>query len=178
MLIALALMAAPAPVDALAAALAANDSATAALGGWCATRHIAEPATITAAQVKGADALPAPDINTTLGMNEQDEPGYRHVRLSCGGHVLSEAHNWYVPARLSAEMNATLANSDTPFGKVAAPLHFRRERLGEVRGPAFGCPAATVLSHRALLRLPDGAVLALVVECYTPDTLAGGAGAK
>jgi hypothetical protein len=97
--------------------------------------------------------------------------GYRHVRLSCGDVVLSEAHNWYLPGRLTPAMNAALAASDTPFGKVAAPLHFTRRPLDSRRGRAPACPADTVLSHRALLRLPDGQPLALVVECYTSANL-------
>jgi len=153
------------------ATLAAQDSATAALGQWCAARHIADPATITAAQVKGADSMPPPDLDDTLKLGEDQEAGYRHVRLSCGGKVLSEAHNWYAAQRLTPAMNQTLNTTDTPFGKVVGPLGFKRERLGVIEGAAPGCPRDTVLSHRALLRLPDGAPLALVVECYTPAVL-------
>lgn len=96
---------------------------------------------------------------------------YRHVRLSCGASVLSVAHNWYVPSRLSPDMNEALETSDTPFGKVVAPLRFTRERLASERGPAEGCPKDTILSHRAVLRLPDGRPLSLVVECYTRANL-------
>jgi len=152
-------------------ALAAQDSATAALGQWCGARHIADPARITAEQVKGEDALPPPDLDEALKLSEDQPAGYRHVRLSCGGKVLSQAHNWYAPQRLTPEMNRILATTDTPFGKVAAPLQFHRERLGVVRGAAPGCPATTVLSHRALLRLPSGDPLALVVECYMPAAI-------
>ena len=44
--------------------------------------------------------------------------------------MLSEAHNWYLPGHLTTDMNATLARSDTPFGKAVAALHFTRESLG------------------------------------------------
>lgn len=165
------LLAHGASLSAFEATLATQDSATAALGQWCAARHLADPAAISAALVKGADALPPPDLDETLNLPSDQEAGYRHVRLSCGGKVLSEAHNWYAPARLTPAMNQTLASTDTPFGKVASPLAFRRERLGAIRGAAPGCPRDTVLSHRALLRLADGAPLALVVECYTPAVL-------
>jgi hypothetical protein len=106
-----------------------------------------------------------------LGSDAASTVGYRHVRLSCGPVVLSEAHNWYLPSRLTPAMNTALATSDTPFGKVAAPLHFTRLALDARRGRAPSCPANTVLSHRALLRLPDGRPLALVVECYTAANL-------
>ena len=172
----LALSAQGAALAGLEQALAAQDSATAALGAWCAARHIADPATITATPVAGEDALPPPDLDDTLHLSDAQSAGYRHVRLSCDGTVLSEAHNWYAADRLTPEMTATLATTDTPFGKVAAPLHFRREPLGAVRGAIAGCPATTVLSHRALLRLPSGEPLALVVECYTPMALGAKAG--
>jgi hypothetical protein len=47
---------------------------------------------------------------------------------------------------------------------AVAALNFRREKLSSMRGPIPSCPADTVLANRALLRLPDGRVLALVVE--------------
>ena len=159
-------------LDSFEAALAAQDSATAVLTEWCAARGIADPAKIIAQPVEGDDALPAPDLAQTLGVSDEAPLGYRHVRLSCGGKTLSEAHNWYVPARLTAAMNETLATTHTPFGTVAAPLGFRRERLGSVRARLAGCPADTVLAQRALLRLPSGEVLALLTECYTSAILA------
>lgn len=84
---------------------------------------------------------------------------------------MSEAWNWYVPARLPPAMNAVLENGDTPFGKVIAPLGFSRQRLASKRGAAAGCPPGTVMSHRAVLRLPDGKPVSLVTECYTRANL-------
>lgn len=152
------------------ATLTANDSATAALEQWCAARAIAMPARITASVVDGGPGEPE-DARALLGLGAGEPLGFRHVRLDCGGTVLSEAYNWYDPARLTAEMNATLATTRTPFGKVAAPLGFTRERLASVRGAKLGCPAGSVVSHRALLRLADGRGLALLVECYTRANL-------
>lgn len=150
--------------------LAAQDSATAALGDWCSARRIGDPPTIRAEQVP-ASPQPTPDIRRLLGVTEAEPLAYRHVRLACGPAVLSEADNWYVPARLTSEMNRTLATTQTPFGKVVSPLGFRRERLSAQRGRAGDCPQGTVLSHRALLRLPDGKPLSLVTECYTKANL-------
>jgi len=146
--------------------LAAQDSATAALAQICTAHHWQGP--VTATPEKGEDALPPPDLDETLG---SQGPKYRHVRLSCGGHILSEAHNWFAPEALTPAMAQTLATSDTPFGKVVAPLGFTRHRLTAKHGPIPGCPKPTVLSHRALLRLPDGRPLALVLECYQPASL-------
>ncbi len=151
--------------------LAAQDSATAALGQWCRARGIADPPAIRAEQA-GRTAQPSTEVRRLLGVSENEPLAYRHVRLACGPAVLSEADNWYVPGRLDAEMNRTLATTDTPFGKVVAPLGFRRERLAAQRGRAADCPPGTVLSHRALLRLPDGRPLSLVTECYTRANLA------
>lgn len=173
--LALALMAgAPnaAKLAAFEAHLAAQDSATAALARWCASHALANPAQIRATPVAGDDALPPPDLDDLLQLGET-EAGYRHVRLSCGTRNLSEAHNWYAPQRLTAQMNHLLATTDTPFGSVAAALNFRRERLASQRGAGAGCPKTTILTQRALLRLPDGAPLALLVECYGPENLAG-----
>jgi len=159
------------PLPAFEQTLAAQDSATATLGQWCAARHLASPALITASPVRDVDAPPPGDLQQLLASDSEPTIGYRHVRLSCGPVVLSEAHNWYLPSRLTPAMNAALAASDTPFGKVVAPLHFTRQRLDPRRGRAPACPADTVLSHRALLRLPDGHPLALVMECYTAANL-------
>ena len=57
--------------------------------------------------------------------------------------------------------------------QAAEQLNFRRERLDSTRGRTAPCPAGTILSHRALLRLQDGTPLALVVECYTRANLRG-----
>lgn len=151
--------------------LAAQDSATAALGEWCRMRDIALPPVIRAQQLGGSPEASA-EVRRLLGVSATEPVAYRHVRLACGAAVLSEADNWYVPGRLTPEMNLLLASTDTPFGKLAAPLGFKRERLDETRGRASDCPAGTVLSHRALLRLPDGSPLSLVTECYTRANLA------
>lgn len=158
-------------LPALERTLAANHSATAALGQWCAARDIATPATIRALSDRAA-RVPAPAaVRAALGVTPQEPVAYRHVRLVCGDRVLSVAHNWYVPARLTATMNRALETTDTPFGKVVAPLGFRRETLADRRGAMAECPPATVLSHRAVLRGPGELPISLVVECYTPENL-------
>lgn len=151
--------------------LAANDSATAALGQWCAARGIAAPASIRALADRSANEPASAATRAALGVQADEPLAFRQVRLACGAHVLSEAKNWYVPARLTPAMNATLLGSDTPFGTVVRPLGFRRERLASQRGQVLECPAGTVLSQRAVLRLADGRGISLVIECYTAATL-------
>lgn len=180
------IMARPAPdhaeqlarLAAFEANLAAHASATEALAQWCRTMRTAPDGgagvvpPIRAELVAGAPLLPPRDLRARLAVAGDARLGYRHVRLSCDGTVLSEAHNWFVPALLTEAMNRTLATTDTPFGRVAAPLQFSREPLETRRGRARPCPAGTVSTHRALLRLPDGRPLALVEECYTVAVLA------
>ncbi len=120
-----------------------------------------------------------------------DEPlGYRRVRLKCGDHVLSDADNWYVPSRLTPEMNHVLETTDTPFGKAVAALHFRRHTLSadllwRPAAEGLGNDAAAappeagalaipghVLEHRAVLSTPDGEPFSEVVETYTGEALA------
>lgn len=147
-------------ITGLERALSAQPSATAVLQQRC-----AEP--IAAVRLKAeAPALPVA-WRAQLALPQGAAPGFRHVELRCGTRVLSVADNWYVPERLTPEMNALLDTTDTPFGKVATPLGFTRERLESRRGRAGACPPGTVLSQRGLLRLSDGRPLALVVECYT-----------
>jgi hypothetical protein len=142
---------------------------------------------VVAARISG-DKAPTPEQRRELNVSDQELVRYRHVRLSCGAVVLSEADNWYVPSRLSEEMNRQLETTDTPFGKVLLPLHFRRHTVAaellwhplpagwEMGGvPSAGAPHAKaplavpleVLQHRALLLLPDGTPLSEVVETYS-----------
>ena len=160
-------------LDAFEANLAAHASATEALRLWCERRGIARGARISARMVKGADAAPPLDLRTKLGIGPDEAIGYRHVQLVCGDAVLSQAHNWFVPARLTAAMNRELAETDRPFGQVAASLNFGRKTISSVRQGDPACPAGAISSHHALLSLPDGSGLALVVECYTAANLPG-----
>ena len=167
------LAAGPATLDQFEAKLAEHDSATVALGEWCAVRQIASPAQITVSdrrQVSSND--PPAKMRRLLGIETRDRFTMRHVHLDCGGKTLSIAWNWYVPSRLTPEMNAALESSTTPFGKIAAPLRFRRVAVETVKGPAENCPAETISTHLARLVLPDGKPLAYLVECYTAANLA------
>jgi hypothetical protein len=151
--------------------LAEQESATAVLSEWCAARHIADPPSITAQRVRSEEAPTSEAVRHALRAAPGEAIGYRHVRLNCGPATLSVAQNWYRRALLTPEMNRALDTGDTPFGRVVAPLHFTRERMTSERGAAEGCPPETVLSQRAMLSLPDGRPLSLLVECYTRANL-------
>jgi hypothetical protein len=153
--------------------LSAQDSATLALEQWCARRGIANPAHVEAATQDDADAIPAtPAIRTTLGVGPDEPLRVRHVLLSCGGTVLSDARNWYVPARLTPDMNHVLDTTRIPFGKVVAPLGLHRRTLSAGAPSPAPCPAGTIQHNTAVLHRDDGTAYSLVSECYTRANIA------
>jgi hypothetical protein len=174
----------------LNADLLSHDSATLTLEHWCDVHRLASPPRVIAERVRGMDKPPSPEQRRELGVTATEPVRYRRVRLLCGTVVLSEADNWYVPGRLTAEMNTSLDSTDLPFGKVVQALHFQRHTLsskllwfplpegwemnptpkGEV-ATRLAVPAR-VLEHRAVLTLPDGTPFSEVVETYTDNVLA------
>jgi len=151
--------------------LRASPSATATLHDWCATHGIAD-ATIHAELVKGPAPAATPKQRRELQVTATEPLGYRHVRLSCAGHVLSEAENWYVPSRLTPAMNATLDTSDTPFGTVVKPLGINRRTLGaETLWHHGATPPARLFRHRALVLDGHGRPIAEVIETYQREAI-------
>jgi chorismate-pyruvate lyase len=119
-----------ASMEALNATILASRSATRALESWCADHRLAAPAKVFAERVRGSEKAAGPDQRAHLAVGPDEPVKYRRVLLVCGKHVLSEADNWYVPSRLTPEMNRLLETTDTPFGKVVAGLGFTRETMG------------------------------------------------
>ncbi len=171
----------------LNAGLLSHDSATQTLERWCGDHQLASPVKIVAERVQGVEQEPTAEQRDELRVGPVEQVRYRRVRLRCGALVLSEADNWYVPSRLTPQMNELLESTDTPFGKVAQPLHFQRHTLSatllwqplpkgwEMQGPAGAEPLQVpdkVLQHRAVLVLPDGTPISEVVETYTGNVLA------
>ncbi len=137
--------------------LLAADSATAVLQTHCplAGEKIR-------AERDAETAAPAPPaILRALAVHPSETIRHRRVRLMCGPHLYSAADNWYVPERLTAAMNAALDGSDTPFGRVVAPLKPGRTTLTAKRhsGPAF-------LSVSAVLIAANGQPISGVIENY------------
>ena len=177
-------------IESLNGDLLAHDSATLTLERWCADHRLADPPRIVAERVRDADKPASAEMRAALDVKADEPLGYRRVRLKCGDHVLSEADNWYVPSRLTPEMNHTLQTTDTPFGKAVAALHFRRHTLSAnllwrplpmdwemgaqsalEKAGALTIPDH-VLEHRAVLSTPDGGPFSEVVETYTAEVLA------
>jgi hypothetical protein len=183
-------LAALATIETLNAEVLASRSATTTLEAWCAAHHLAAEPRLVAHRLAVADKSPTGGQRQALGVDPAEPVRYRQVELRCGEHVLSVAENWYVPSRLTADMNAALETTETPFGKVIQPLGPTRQPLSatllwsplpagwETRplprdagpGLAIALPPA-LFEHRAIVRDRDGRALALVVETYQRDLL-------
>jgi chorismate-pyruvate lyase len=161
-------------LQSLNADLLSHDSATLTLDRWCRAHRLAS----------------TEEQRAVLGVSPDVPVNYRHVRLRCGDRVLSEAENWYVPSRLTPEMNRTLETSDIAFGRAVKALRFQRHTLsaellwsplpeGWEIGAALPMESDDplpvpdhVIRHRAVLILPDGTPFSEVIENYTSDVLA------
>ncbi len=178
-----------ASIETLNAEVLASTSATRSLEHWCAVHAMAANPKVHAELVAGA-AKPLDDAGRTrLALAPGEPVKYRHVRLACGNHVLSEADNWYVPGRLSPEMNRLLETTDTPFGKAVAALRFTRETFAvdgvwsplpddwQITPPAADHPERPLaippilFSHHAVLYDAAHRPFSEVAEHYTREIL-------
>jgi chorismate-pyruvate lyase len=126
-------------VQTLNARILASRSATATLEGWCAARGLAAEPNVRARLIAVPGRPPTQDQLDRLQVVSPEELRYRRVQLVCGEHVLSEADNWYVPARLTPEMNRLLETTDTPFGRAVQPLQpYRQTFSAELLWQPFG----------------------------------------
>jgi len=114
-------------IESLNAEILSSPSATLTLERWCRDHALADPAQILAHRVDAPAAPPSAEVRSDLQVSAQDPVRYRRVELTCGAHVLSVAENWYVPSRLTPDMNRLLDDTQTPFGKVVLPLKPHRE---------------------------------------------------
>ena len=184
-------LAALALLETLNAELLSHDSATLTLDRWCDAHRLASPAKVVAVRDKAEVKAASAEQRRVLGVTESEPVRYRRVQLMCGTHVLSEADNWYVPSRLTRDMNRELDTSDMAFGRAVSALHFQRRTLSarllwsplpagwEITGGALPDAAARTLAiphalieHQAVLVLPDGTPISEVVETYTEQVLA------
>lgn len=178
-------------MEQLNGALLASHSATQTLEAWCAAHHMADPARVIAQLVPGPDKPISDEQRARLQISVDEPVRYRHVRLTCGAHVLSDADNWYVPSRLTPEMNKLLETTDIPFGRVVLPLHPQRQTLAAERlwsplpvgwemgvvpvvGGDSGGPLIIptfLFRHRALVLDDQHRPISEVAETYTGETL-------
>ena len=175
-------------METLNAEILASRSATATLEAWCASHKLGAHHHRHARSRPGqtADGRPAPQARCRSG---RTGPFTRNVRLACGGHVLSEADNWYVPSRLTPAMNQQLETTDTPFGKVVVGLDPTRRTYAvtivwnvlepgwETRPPPPEHPGTSLaippilFEHHAVLFDSRQRPFSEVAEHYTRDIL-------
>lgn len=177
----------------LNANLLAGTSATLTLEKWCADHAMASEPRVVARLLRGADKPATQEQRARLGVSAGTPLHYRRVQLYCGGHLLSEADNWYVPGRLTPAMNRLLEETETPFGKVVLPLAPYRRTIGAATlwsplperwesstfpadaagtgGNAMAIPAA-LFEHSAILYTRDHEPIAEVRETYQRGVLA------
>ena len=178
-------------IQTLNAELLGSRSATITLEGWCRNHRLAPEPRIIADRVTGTDKAPTPEQRQRLQVGNGDTVRYRRVQLRCGTQVLSEADNWYVPERLTPEMNRLLDTTDTPFGRVVESLQPYRQTFavkllwaplpeGWERGNApmasgtdapLEIPPA-VFQHQAVLYTRDHKPFSEVSEVYQRQILA------
>jgi hypothetical protein len=176
-------------MQSLNAQLLSHDSATLTLDRWCAAHKLADPPVIVADLVHGQDKPATAEQRKILKVNPDETIKYRRVLLRCGPHVLSRADNWYVPSRLSNDMNKQLDTSDIAFGRAVQGLHFERHtiyaKLLWSPLPEYWEMAKTqvpndeyklnipddIIRHMAILTLPDGTPFSEVVETYSSSIL-------
>ena len=177
-------------IETLNATLFAARSATFTLDKWCADHQLAEDAKIRARLIRGVDKPITGEQRNQLQIGPSEPIKFRHVELTCGNRVLSEADNWYVPSRLTAEMNRLLETTDIPFGRAVAKLKPFRQTFAveilwkplddgwESRPPPPDHPGQMLaipehlFEHRALLYTPDLKPISEVDEIYTRENLA------
>jgi hypothetical protein len=155
-------------VQRLEAELTAAPSATQLLTQKCATLKLASPPLIRAVR-ENIDVPASAQVRAALDVGPDTVLRYRRVNLTCGTHVLSQADNWYVPSRLSDDMNRTLDTTETSFGTVVKPLNFHRKTL---KMEPLGDPAHS-LRVTAVLLTPAEVPFSLVVENYAREMATG-----
>ena len=176
-------------MQSLNAQLLSHDSATLTLDHWCAAHKLAAPALIVAQLVHDLDKPATAEQRQLLKVGPNETIRYRRVNLRCGDLTLSKADNWYVPSRLSDEMNKQLDATDIAFGRAVQALHFQRHTISakllwsplpegwetarqqesNSKGP-LEIPD-DLIQHSAVLTLPDGTPFSEVVETYTSNIL-------
>ena len=162
--------------------LVLTPSASITLQNRCDRKNPAQGIKLTAKPMPIAPKPSTPAIRALLKAGPDEVIRFRHVLLSCGAEVFSEADNWYVPGRLDRELNWALDNSRTPFGILVRKLNPVRINLsseaflpdnpktseltngGEARSDEIEIPQI-IMKHRAILQTERGPI-SLVEEHY------------
>lgn len=178
-------------IQTLNAEILGSDSATLSLEKWCRDHKLAAEPKLTATLIRDVDKTPSLEQRMRLQVGPEEQIKYRRVHLACGELVLSEADNWYVPGRLTVEMNRLLETTDIPFGRAVRglepfrhtyastvlwsplPPHWEMEkrRPAATRKGRLAIPDA-LFEHRAVVFGRDLRPISEVVETYQRGLLA------
>jgi chorismate-pyruvate lyase len=172
--------------------LGASCTVTEILDKWCADHKMASEPVVHARRITGREKPVSPEQRQRLQVGPEEEVTYRHVELTCGGHILVEADNWYVPSRVGTEINRVLTTTDTPFGRAVQDLKPIRENLSvemlwkplldgwelgplpaDRPGEALAMPWQ-LFQHRAVIYNYKHEPFSEVREIFTRDVLAFG----
>jgi chorismate-pyruvate lyase len=179
-------------IETLNVRLLAALTATEVIEKWCADHKLASDPVVHAKPITGTEKPVSPEQRQRLQVGPEEEITYRHVELTCGGHVLVEADNWYVPSRVGAEINRVLTTTDTPFGRAVQGLKPRRENFSleilwkplpdgwELGRPPADRPGEALampwqlFQHRAVIYNDKHEPFSEVREIFTREVLAFG----
>jgi hypothetical protein len=178
-------------IQTLNAEVLSSRSATATLERWCSDHRLADSPRLLAVPIRSVERPATAEQRRRLQVGAADRVTHRHVQLRCGVRVLSEADNWYVPARLTDAMNRLLETTDTPFGRVVqslepyrqtfeatllwSPLPAGWESQSTALPPRTDEPLAipdALFEHRAILYTRDHIAFSEVDEVYQRQILA------
>ncbi len=160
-------------IQTLNAEILTSPSSTRSLENWCRDHRLAAEPRILAHVVPGVNEPPTAEQRQRLEVTDQEEVRYRRVQLRCGTRVLSEADNWYVPGRLTPEMNRLLRTFAVTLLWAPLPDGWERESrsVPVAAGGALTIPDA-VFEHRAVLYTREHKPFSEVREVYQRQLLA------
>lgn len=172
----------------LHAQILASTSATRALETWCRAHRLAHEPKIVIERLPSRPARWEPEHQRWLSPSPEETVTHRKVRLRCGRRILAEADNWYVPNRLTPEINRVLETTDTPFGTAITSLDpYRRTTAVELMwsplptwwddtteelpdGPTLTIPES-LFQHRAVIYASARIPISFVEETYKRSLL-------
>jgi chorismate-pyruvate lyase len=156
----------------LSARILQAHSATAVLEQWCAERGMAAIPKLVADVTRKDHARVPATIRRQLMVDANEPVAYRHVRLRCGDHILSDAENWFVPSRLTPVMMNQLEASDASFGTIVRDLHPTRKTFSaRMLWSGRGQTPHRLFRHRALLLDERNIPFSKVSETYLSGLL-------
>jgi hypothetical protein len=166
-------------VQTLNGEILASRSATLSLEKWCRDHGLAGAgdAKVIARLSGNEPKQSTAEQRHRLGISPEAAVKHRHVQLFCGEQSLSEADNWYVPNRMTAEMNRVLeTTASTALGQpddVGDPRRHLRassspvyKRTAVFRGSRAVSASAFVLSLATSIAIED---VPPWVDCTGPD---------